>query len=607
MKKNIYRLNYLLAVSVFLAVLNACAKNEEVLHIPSQFDQIKMVNYWQVIGPFKFDTISQTPESAIFNLDLDKYGIDENDFTLRSFEELEKQDIIIKNVSSENGFIEYLDFTDSTQHIKTLSSFYAYARIYSEKDRELIMIADGSNSYKIWINQSLVLEERKKVRNENAGNRFVRVSLKKGMNDIFAKVSRSRNIYNWKLLVGFAEKPYAEYLFRNNYHTQFIVNPFIRDSLIIYTGHLIPTDVKITDPEGIVLIQESISNSNSDGNIMVSGLNKLKTGFYDCALSFDFGTMNQIFYKGEYEELFNGFDAMGIDITTKMDTNDLNANLHRIWHLKSYTFHDTTSVSERTFIDNNRVFWAYNLKTYYDMIMNGTCPSEIPGTRMMTYQHDGNVKHFMFHTGSKVLNQTSMPLVIIVPFPLTGETFMEDWYMGLLSQIRNDSKLADEFGFGLVWLFMEGKNYTLQAGHRDALLAIERLRNHWNIDTNAIFLMGECEGGRRALDLAALEPTLFSGIAMSSAPLISNNSNLIFDNLDRFVDIPLHLTHGYNDTETPVTHSRIFVKEAVKYGLDIEYVETDNGHYTVDRGYRRGMFEFFNRIRKKSENKNIIH
>jgi hypothetical protein len=226
------------------------------LKLPDEIDGVILIKNWEVIPPFQYDTLIQAPNSSFTNMDLAAYGIDEKNFYLNDLEKLSKNNIDIIWASTGNNYLDYYSFRDINANIRNLSNYYAFTRIYSESEKELILIADGAHSYCIWLNQKLVLEERGKVRNEKVGDRFVRIQLKKGYNDLFAKVSRGGNIYNWKLLVGFADDAYALQLYGNNYYQDFINNSLVTDTLSLYVGHLKPMKIEVLDPK-----KNSIKNS----------------------------------------------------------------------------------------------------------------------------------------------------------------------------------------------------------------------------------------------------------------------------------------------------------------------------------------------------------
>jgi hypothetical protein len=327
-------------------------------------------------------------------------------------------------------------------------------------------------------------------------------------------------------------------------------------------------------------------------------MSELRTDFYTCRLhSADTIIMSQVFFKGDYSQMAASLKQR----VERIKGNDrfyldLRANLDRILHLNSYSFNDPTSFSERTFINKSRVFWAYSLSILLSGFETGVPANAISGTRLMTYENQGEIKHFMFHANKDVLSEFLLPLVIVIPYHLSGETLITDWYLSVLAQIENDAKLADEYHFAIAWLFMDGKNYTPEAGYQDALFVMERLNNEFMLDEEKIFLIGDCEGGRRALILGSMAPDNFSGIGVNCPLIVTPNSNLILDRLDLLKEIPVYVTHGFNDTETSVNHSRYFVSEGRKSGMIIHYEETDAGHYMIDKGYRRNSFEFFKQV-----------
>ena len=111
------------------------------------------------------------------------------------------------------------------------------------------------------------------------------------------------------------------------------------------------------------------------------------------------------------------------------------------------------------------------------------------------------------------------------------------------------------------------------------------------------FIMGSCEGGRRALVQLALTPERYAACFADSPMTLSGGTDGIPINLiPQMGNTPVMITHGRNDNEIPVVHSRRFVEESLKRGFPVEYVETEESHVKLYNDCRRSAFEFFRNI-----------
>jgi len=209
-----------------------------------------------------------------------------------------------------------------------------------------------------------------------------------------------------------------------------------------------------------------------------------------------------------------------------------------------------------------------------------------------------SVFHFVFHAGQRAAQNPEMPLIIVVPYGREGEFMLNDWYLTNLDQIVIDNAMADIFGFAVAWVYMSGKNYTAASAVKDIIGVLNRIRADYNLDFSGIFILGDCEGGRRALVLAEQNPSLFRGIAVTS-PLISNRNGetSLLELIGNLTDIPLIIRHGIYDEVSSIENSRLLFSEAHKYGIEPVFLETMNSHLTFNRDYRKYAFEFFDSIR----------
>jgi len=145
-------------------------------------------------------------------------------------------------------------------------------------------------------------------------------------------------------------------------------------------------------------------------------------------------------------------------------TDDLKAAMQRVKFLNDKP-EDTHSPSEMRYTNRNRVFWGYAL---HRMLQNNAL------TQLMTYKDkDSNSGIFIFHIGRK--RQERVPLVIIVPYALQGNSMIEDWYTSNLDQIETDNAFADDYGFAVAWIYAGGKNYSTDKTEKEIGAIIDRL------------------------------------------------------------------------------------------------------------------------------------
>mgnify|MGYP000942309594 CR=1 FL=1 len=574
--------------------------------LPFELDEIIEVKDWIALGPFSFNTRKQAPQNTFLNEDLAKYKIDEDNFLYDDISKINRKDLAPFMISQTNGFIKLFDYAG--EMIEDKSNFYLCSSIFSPIEREVTLIVDGSNSYKLWFNQQTILNVTRKHNTNKVGDRFVNVKLKKGSNLLFVKVNRGSNVKSWGFVLGISSVSKAKEVYINNYFSDFIQNPIITDSIQIYTGPYSDCEIQIMDEGNNLIIKDTVTPYNinvADANFTVSGLSTLENGFYNCRLYFAEDSIEEFFYKGNYIDLIEKIDTdiRDLEISEK-EKNDLQAGLQRVSFLSNEEVSDFSS-SEIRILNKNRVYWAKAIKESVSYAETTKSLRGIAGTSLRTYTSNKSdrIYHFVFHVGNNVLLKPKIPLIIAVPYALEGESMTEDWYLSNLDQIEIDNKMADDHGFAIVWVYMGGKSYTPQIGREDVISVIERIRESYDIDTTQIYVLGDCEGGRRALLLVERNPDLFSGIAVTS-PITSFDywNEAPINYVENLYNVPIVIEHGENDEVSTVENSRQFVADALNSGYSPKYIETKNSHLTFSKDYRRYAFIFFDSINNVKKN-----
>jgi hypothetical protein len=560
-------------------------------HPPSDNDTIFWIAKWTVIGPFSYDTINQTAKDAFYNKDLDAFNIKDSTFTMGDISSIKEKEKLVSHFVIKNDFLDFI--TLSGGEIKGLSNYYAYASIESPKDEKTILVTDASSSYSVWLNGEKLLQVRGMKSNNRIADRFIHVNLKKGQNHLFFKVGRDNNQYAWKLIAGFCSETKAKEIYKKNYLKDFITNSIVNDSLIVYSGPYKNADVKITTQQGKKLLYHTnMKASNHTFSVATSPLND---GFYTCYLMLKNDTLSETFFIGDYSQLAKELNSR---VKKLKDTNisknkksDLHAGLQRVLYLKNYSSIDTTSLSEIQYFSKNRVFWAQSLNKNIESLRNNKNQT---GTFLKPYQTDSTESHFLFHVGKETLDKKEIPLLLVAPYQTYTTSMIKSWYIGNLSQIEYDCKLADKYGVMLCWLFMNGKNYTPEAAEAEVVRVLENLKKDYPISPNHTWLLGDCDGARKALALAVSKPDLYCGLTLFSPAYsgIYQIRNLKNKNI--------YINHGKNDTSSPIEDTRKFVKDATKMGISIIFDETEKGHLNVHRAYRESAFQY---IRKIENNK----
>ena len=559
--------------------------------VSAEMDSIVEIKNWLAIGPFGFNRLLTDPVKSFFKADLKKYGIKEGLIDSAAIEKLQRKGANVFLIHSPVSQIKLFDYV--YRKSKNKSNFYLVARIHSAKAQNATLIMDGSYSYAVWLNGDKQIEVRGKYNVNKTGDRFVDVSLKEGENILFVKVNRGANERSWDLICVLAPRQEAERTFRVNYAGDFVVNPIFTGSLEVYAGPYSCGKLEIIDNRNQIVATGSFDKQNTnDRPFVVSGLKKLQDGFYKAILIVGDERLEEMIYKGDYNKFVKKATASVAEIKgDNLYINDLKAALQRVKFLNDKP-EDTHSSSEKRFINRNSVFWGYSL---YGMLQNNT------STQLMTYKDkDNNLGIFIFHLGRK--RQERIPLVIIVPYALQGNSMIEDWYTSNLDQIETDNTFADNYGFAVAWIYAGGKDYSADKTQKEIEAIINRLSTEGIIDSQKVFITGDCEGGRRALLQLAATPCKYAACAVSAPiTLYGGADGVPIQLLSQMGKVPIYIQHGAEDPMSPVENSRRFYAESQKLNMPVEYVEVQGSHTSLSKDNHGYIFEFFSRKKLRVE------
>ena len=126
----------------------------------------------------------------------------------------------------------------------------------------------------------------------------------------------------------------------------------------------------------------------------------------------------------------------------------------------------------------------------------------------------------------------------------------------------------------------------------DVMQVVARMKQHYNIDSARVYLMGHSMGAIGTWFLAAKYPDMWAALG----PIAGTGNP---QSVERMRQIPQFVVHGDADPTVPVTGSRNMVEALRKLGVDHVYVEVPGGNHTdIAVPNLPAMFEFFNARRR---------
>jgi dienelactone hydrolase len=228
---------------------------------------------------------------------------------------------------------------------------------------------------------------------------------------------------------------------------------------------------------------------------------------------------------------------------------------------------------------------------------------------------DGNLQYYLVHAPPQGDgNRRPFPLVIELPYeevPLRPYLFSIP--VAQYSDIKLHDRVADANGFGYLWLNNRGNTYGQDFGLADLFSALAEVERDYPIDTDRIYLFGDCTGALHSLALAADHPDLFAAVG-AAIPISRYRRVTLFDppsptdryacnwlqarspveRTENLLDVPVLMMHGDEDTHTPISEAEALDNAARASGAPFQFSVAHGGtalRWPVDRLYP--MFAFF--------------
>lgn len=576
-------LKYIIAFASIL-MLFSCNRNEHENDLKFDPNGLCVLTDWQMVGPFKYDTIKQKPWETFANRDLDSYSINEDSFKVSDLEKLKKE---IKNIHLLKRFATH-NLKLYTDTIRDKSNCYLATVVKSEREQELVLLLDGAACLKVWLNQELMYQIRSNPNIPKIANRFIPIHVKKGKNIFLVKVNREANIYAWGFYLALTTQKGSAEIFRSNYMNDFVTNPIVLDTLKFYGGSIKIKKAEVFSKDTIVS-HEIINLKNN--NHCIAELASLPEGFYHFRIITANDTLTQIFYKGNILNFYQGLRAHYL--LEKNKTNESQAMIQRIDFIikKAVIFPPLTT---NGYYNEGIIRQANTNLVYWVERFNALAEKE--GLMFKSYESptDKSINHFIFYLDKSLKGKSEVPLVVVMPYEIKEPNFPTSWYICNLDQILVDCRLASERGFAICWLFAKGSNYTLPGSVEDFQCALSQIKTEFsNINVDKIYITGDCMGAKRALSLAECIPERIKAISLKS-PL--PKMEYYNTNLASISNIPIFIQHGIYDVDIPIEEMRLFITSISKEIPHLKYEEVEEGHTSFRKDNRKNTFDYFKTI-----------
>ncbi|QIL41615.1 hypothetical protein G7074_21520 [Pedobacter sp. HDW13] len=524
--------------------LDSCKKNVlPVNDVPDvqRTDGSIMIRNWLLTGPFL--------DSTKFNQDGYK------DFSKSS---------IFSSTNSINYYQakDYIPLNSVLNTNKQAGS-YAACTIKSEVEQDVALLFGMHGSLKLWLNSKLVREETNPT--QISKNRYiVRVHLKKGNNDLLVKLfSQTDAQISWTFHLDVASIDYVrKYAFGADFFSiseHYLIGKdnslSLRFKYPAFIPSTRPVQLQIKDVTGHTVINKTLPA----GKHWSLALNDLKNGAYKCRLIADLDTIQQCFIFGDHRKVFNEYQSQ----IKPMLSGDINRiNVETLFQRFRYMDDFGTRNQYGEWLERKISATLFELGTILNKLSLKKEPySRLGGLHIRGFRSsiDQSVDNYMVYIPQRGQLNKKLPLVMMMPYVTKQEPFLESWHVADITRIELISRLADKYGFGVLWPSARiYRDYNLNPIASSATFeALSAIKKNYHIDDNRIFLYGDCSGGLQALLIANRFPSFFAGIGVEGPELgytqsdrypgIWIQANNIIQTAENYKNIPMLIYHTPND------------------------------------------------------------
>lgn len=584
------------------------------------------ITRWDLLGPFRFNSNELTvPNGQRLLVGLGRdyllkdFGVREASVNVRSFALLRTgrpgpnlsrrfRDQEISAAPSTN----ILELA-SPAHPMDYAVAYVATVIRSPRDQSVVIAVGADDNCWVWLNHNRLFADLNTTAHGIAKfRRLIGGRLRKGNNFLLIKVG-NLSAY-WQLIVTLYPHDRALQLASDN-----AVNPILQGSVIPLgqplrlRGDLLPSShvqFTVTDAGHAIEFSRSLYLGRKLRE-NIAGLHQNR--LYYCRITVDGQRIERPFYYGDLEAGYTRIakEATRLSQQDESAAIDVNAQLAHLKYLLQ------PAVRKSAAWDQSE-FWSQRVATSFAELENNIADlgkgasrfEHAAGTHLRGYRSpvDGQVAYYWIHVPSRALaSGKPIPLVIVLPYT-TGENqpFVDSYLVSAFDETQRYRVLGNEYGFAVLQVWGRG-NYLggTAINAADVFGAFEAVRKDYPVDSNRIYLLGYCEGGRQALLLGERYPDRFAAIA-AVAPITIVRARSLYGAkwaqysspiaaVAQLRGTPVFISHDVADTP-PIEESEFFCSQAQKAGVSVTFVPRHggmHGFYQNPMAEKRALFKFF--------------
>lgn len=493
------------------------------------------------------------------------------------------------------------------------SAVYYYCKLNNTNEKTVFLLTRSSNGIKVWLNGDSVYRSYEPKGFELTFSEYIPLKLKKGTNSLVIKIVNHSNEMLFEGIICDKEVAIQEYQKKTTFFI--LKNPIVNDTLWLLSNHVKDMDSNITysisDLDGKILITNS-KDTSSNNFILVKTLKQQQT--YVCRFTLSNHTFEQPFYVGDPDSALKLFTEKSRTFSgNPQDTTEIGSYLYRLKFLLGHS---------------SRVddwWWKYKISSIICELSNifNNLEKGQPiyknsfGIQFRSYIStlDQNVQRYLLIQPDNIDETKKSPLVVVLrPHIENNHHFLSSPQLARYWSLTNAKYLANKYGY--IIIMPEGRLYLneplIPMAESEILQTIENVQKVCNVDSNRIFLHGNCTAGNRSLILACHNPDKYAAIGLY-APIYNINSQNTWQKqnspemlLNNLSNTPIELHYDPTDTHSPYVYYKKLISDSKTNKIPIKVTSSlqSSLHYNVLLVGEETL-SFFKDKKRESQPKNI--
>jgi predicted esterase len=496
---------------------------------------------------------------------------------------------------------------------------YLYCTIDSKKDQNLNVLFSGIKRAKLWLNNKLIFRTDWKDYQSKFYEEYIPVHLNKGKNLLLTKViitDHNATGFNWSFNLFAATNEYARRNYLTDYNFTILKHSVVDHNMEAYLGPFIHDSIsyEIYDQKGSEILKSTEGTRDIHRGTFNIDLRKLaRNNLYRLRFNFSKDSLTQNFFYGDFETKVRELELAYHSIFGKLRKSEkvnLQTSNDRLIYIKDKENKPSAPFSERSHWDLSRVFFAKELSDFFRKNKDHK-NSEIETFKGLissyTSEIDGSLQYYCSNIpGSLLKANKKIPLIFIMPFTYGPQQYLTTWGISNFDQMLWEAKLAEQNGFGVVWVDMRshpGINEIAMTAFHEIL---NDLKGRFSLDEDRFFVLGNSSSTIKAMTLATRFPSTFAGCIFINPSINMEFTRQTYLNIGNLSNSNIFLQNSTKDEVVLMVEVEQLYTLLKNQGAKVGFLKVhDNTHFISSKDIYKHAFSFIKSLKRNPSPREI--